>query len=251
MSHFDGEDSDIEEVEYELEAFQIYDYHLEITTVAYLPITTLMVNREQEKEISGQKLWCGSLCIINYLFKHPEYLQQSLIIELGAGTGVLSIIAAKLGGEVIIATDHDQISLNHMMVDFPRNQVNIHVQALNWFEPHLESIREIIKNHPNLQRVLVLAGDVLYKSALLDPFFSTVRALLNLNPSSAASLPSELLLCHIPRADVPQERVQNKLEELSFTSEIISPGLWNYGDLLSTYCPKEDIDRAQMSKIRI
>ncbi len=239
-------DSD-EEVEYELEAFEINQFHIEITTVAYLPITMLMANRTQDKEISGQKLWCGSLCIVNYLFKNPDYLKDSVIIELGAGTGVLSIISAKLGGEVVIATDHDERSIQHMQEDFPRNHVNIHIDQLNWYEPQLEAINKILAENPHLNRLVVVAGDVLYKSVLLNPFFNTVRSLLSLKSTSS----TELLLCHIPRADVPQERVQQKLQELSFNYSIFPKDSWNYGDLLTKYCPIEDIDRAEMYNIRL
>ena len=54
---------DIEEVEYEPEEFEIDNMKLTITTVGFLPIEQLMLNREADKEISGQKLWCGSLSV--------------------------------------------------------------------------------------------------------------------------------------------------------------------------------------------
>ena len=235
-----------EEVEYEIEEFELNQYKLSITTVAYLPITTLLANRTQEKEISGQKLWCGSLCVVNYLFKYPDLVKNSLIIELGAGTGVLSIIAAKLGAPAIIATDHDERSLNHMTEDFPRNGANVAVEALNWYEPDLSSIGKVLgEKGSEFERIIILAGDVLYKSVLLEPFFSTVERILRLKDSS------ELYLCHIPRADVSQVTVQEKLNEKSFPFEVIPQADWNYGDLLQKYSPIEDIERAQMYKIHL
>jgi 16S rRNA G966 N2-methylase RsmD len=211
----DGEN----EVEYEPEVFEINQFQLEITTIAYLPITTLMANREQEKEISGQKLWCGSLCIVNYLFKYPGCIKDCLIIELGAGTGVLSIIASKLGASRVIATDHDERSLTHMKEDFHRNCCdNVEVESLNWYLSEYDTLRSVIEeSNRKQQRLILVAGDVVYKSVLLDPFFATVRNLLsfsNCNP--------ELFLCHIPRADVSQAVVQQTMSNKKFQFEISS-----------------------------
>jgi predicted nicotinamide N-methyase len=236
-------DSDTEETEYEIEEFDLNNYKLSITTVAYLPITTLLANRVQEKEISGQKLWCGSLSVVNYLFKYPEYVRDSFVVELGAGTGVVSIIAAKLGATVM-ATDHDERSLIHMREDFPRNSVDISVESLNWYSPDLSVIEKSLET-ASFEKIIILAGDVLYKEVLIEPFLQTVRAILSLKANS------ELLLCHIPRAGVFQEIIQERLRTEQFSFEIIPSLDWNYGDLLQKYSPIEDIERAQMYKIKL
>jgi 16S rRNA G966 N2-methylase RsmD len=241
------DDDSENEVEYEPEVFEINQFQLEITTIAYLPITTLMANREQEKEISGQKLWCGSLCIVNYLFKYPECVKDCLVIELGAGTGVLSIIASKLGASRVIATDHDERSLTHMKEDFARNSCeNVEVLHLNWYLSEYDALKSIIEeSNRKQQRLILLAGDVVYKSVLLDPFFATVRSLLsfsNCNP--------ELFLCHIPRADVSQTIVQQTMNDKKFQFDQIDLEEWNYGNLLNRYCPVEDIERAHLYRVQ-
>ena len=54
-----------EEVEYEVEEVALCtDITLLVTTVAYMPITTLMRNQGKGVEISGQKVWCGSLGVV-------------------------------------------------------------------------------------------------------------------------------------------------------------------------------------------
>ena len=73
---------DIEDVDYEPEDFVIGGHPLSITTVAFLPIEQLMLNREANKEISGQKLWCGSLCVIQYLLNNPDILSKRLLFFL-------------------------------------------------------------------------------------------------------------------------------------------------------------------------
>jgi len=63
--HTDGDDGD--ETEYELETFEVGGFSLQLTTVAYLPITSLLRNHSKNVEISGQKLWCGSLGVLQHV----------------------------------------------------------------------------------------------------------------------------------------------------------------------------------------
>lgn len=57
--------SDEDEVEYEVEEVALSpDITLLVTTVAYMPITTLLRNQGRGVEISGQKVWCGSLGVV-------------------------------------------------------------------------------------------------------------------------------------------------------------------------------------------
>ena len=79
MSSSDSED----EVEYETEKFYIADHVFELTTVSYMPIERLLDLQSKAQEISGQKLWCGSLCVMEYLIEHPEYIKGFPILELG------------------------------------------------------------------------------------------------------------------------------------------------------------------------
>ena len=79
-------DSDSEGcVEYELEDFVIGPHKFQVTTVALMPIHVLMKNQSAGVEISGQKLWCGSLGVAEYILSNPDYVLDKSIIELGAG----------------------------------------------------------------------------------------------------------------------------------------------------------------------
>ena len=42
----------------------------------------------------GLQVWRGSLLMADYLFCQKERLQESLLLELGAGTGLVSVTAA-------------------------------------------------------------------------------------------------------------------------------------------------------------
>lgn len=249
-------DSD-DEVEYETENFIIGEKTFSITTISFLPIQTLMKNREKEKEISGQTLWCGSLCIIHYLSANPNLLLNSVVIELGSGTGVLGMTCKVLGAKTVYLTDHDEISIQHMTSDSQQNEVEVNICRLDWFSPDrsIEYINDGLSSFSNnAARLLVLAGDVIYKSALIDPFFDTLIKLLRL-PQSFLN-PSVAYLCHVPRAGVRHEDVVMAARERNLVIEeidILDERSTNGSSLLESsclrYCPREDLDRAKLYKL--
>ena len=38
---------------------------------------------------SGQKVWCGSMGVCQYIIENPDIVCSKAVIELGAGTGLL------------------------------------------------------------------------------------------------------------------------------------------------------------------
>lgn len=66
------------------------------------------------EEISGQRLWEGSLLLCAYLLKCSSQeesgfdLKGKSVLELGAGTGVVSMLAHGLGASPVVVTDGDE-----------------------------------------------------------------------------------------------------------------------------------------------
>ena len=254
MSAFNASDSDDDEVEYEPEVFKISDYEFTITTVSYMPLTKLMALQSSSTEISGQKLWCGSLCVIEYLLSSEgiDFIRGRPVLELGAGTGLVGMLCDRLGASHVALTDNDPRSIEHMIEDCKRNQANdCTVVALDWFEPE-EQTKFILKNilrlehdgedHSctNTNELRVFAGDVLYKSTLIDPFFDVVAAVLR--------RPAAMLLCHVPRAGVEQKDVVNAAKSRGLSIIEIESSMWRKG-VVHQYSPAEDYDRAMLYRI--
>jgi predicted nicotinamide N-methyase len=207
LRSFAAEMSDSEEeVEYEVEEFTVtsqkgINYVFAVTTVAIMPLTrlaSLSKNPSATAEISGQKVWCGSLGVMQWLMKYPFFVQGAVICELGAGTGVVGMLAARLGASMVQLTDWDHRSLAHMHSDAPVNRkmyLDSHdmrngnesasccectIHHLDWYDPNppdpwsvTETTKDCVDHH-------LVAGDVLYKHELLKPFFSTAALLLSL-----------------------------------------------------------------------
>jgi len=256
------DDADEDEIEYEPEEFVVGEKSYSITTVAYLPIHVLMKIQGQGVEISGQKLWCGSLCIIQYLINYPCIVTNSVVIELGAGTGLLGMFCKDLGASKVVLTDHDERCIRHMNADSIRNRIEAFVEFLNWYQPH-EAIENMMEAIINRNKLVLVAGDVIYKHALLDPFFNTVKLLLSAYISRAENVNFDstspiLLLCHVPRAGVTHEDVANMARSKGLFVEEVCESDWkrsidsakskNSIECLS-YCPLEDLNKAMLYKI--
>merc|ERR1712232_1376456 len=53
----------------------------------------------------GLQLWAGALVLADFLLSCPEVVMGHRIRELGAGIGLVSIIASRLGSASVLCTD--------------------------------------------------------------------------------------------------------------------------------------------------
>jgi hypothetical protein len=51
------------------------------------------------------RLWKASLILAEYLDEHPQLIVDKLVLDLGAGTGLLSILSSQIGAKLSICTD--------------------------------------------------------------------------------------------------------------------------------------------------
>lgn len=169
------------------------------------------------------------------------------VLELGAGTGVCSVVAAKLGAERCIATDGDAEVVELLARNAQANAEGERVTAHALFWGDAESTAELLARVPDAfsSADVLLAGDVLYKRELLPLLFATVSQALD--AATAAGRSPAFLLCHIPRADVTHERVleQVRASGLKFEKlELPASDAEDAADLEE--CPPEDVERARL-----
>ena len=183
------------------------------------------------------------------------------------------MVCSRLGATQVILTDHDEQSLTHMRQDCETNQVLANVCKLDWFNPpsstsssssFFNSFNININNNNNnknddndnieeleeLELVLV-AGDVLYKHALIEPFFSTVDILfdqyLSINKIQTNPILPKLLLCHVPRAGVEHVEILASAKTHGLKVQEIGLQEWQKGNLLqSDFVPLDDTNRAKV-----
>ena len=92
--------------------------------------------------------WASGQVLAAYLIEHPEICRNKSVLDLGAGSGVVAIAAAKTGACQVIACDLDAQALDASVANGHANNVVLHTLA------DLELCTEKVD--------LLIAADVLY-----------------------------------------------------------------------------------------
>jgi len=206
------------ELEYEPEAVAIPGVGVvTVRTVAELPLELLALLEESKAEISGRRVWPGSVLLALAMTggEASALLKGSAVLELGSGSGLASIVAAKLGASLVVVTDGDQTSVDLSVGNLGDNGLapgvgggtdgvgaTVVARRLLWgdFDGFLAEGGAAVPPHvPAGGYDVVLAADVMYKPFLPPLLFGTVKSLLR--PGGCC------LLCHVIRAGVTHELV--------------------------------------------
>ena len=92
--------------------------------------------------------WASGQVLARYLLEHPALCQGKTVLDLGAGSGVVAIAAAKAGAASVIACDLDPQALDASRINGKANQADIGL--LDNLEKHAGKVD------------LLIAADVLY-----------------------------------------------------------------------------------------
>ncbi|KAH9555295.1 hypothetical protein CY35_08G106800 [Sphagnum magellanicum] len=104
----------------------------------------------------GLYVWPCSIVLAEYVWQNWERFHGAFVLELGAGTALPGIVAAKVGALVILTDSDDQ----------PQ------IQGLTWGQWDATSFTV---RRPSQ---IILGADVLYESRDFDDLFATVKFLL-------------------------------------------------------------------------
>ncbi|KAL8266038.1 hypothetical protein R6Q59_003382 [Mikania micrantha] len=136
---------------------------------------------ESMKEDYGLFVWPCSVILAEYVWQQRSRFAGISVVELGAGTSLPGLVAAKVGADVILTDDSDRLEvLDNMRRVCDLNNINceyvLQVMGLTWGVWD-ESIFY-------LQPQVILGADVLYDSSAFDNLFATVKFLLEKSPGS-------------------------------------------------------------------
>ncbi|KAM8784394.1 protein-lysine methyltransferase METTL21C [Rhynchonycteris naso] len=129
---------------------------------------------QESIESYGAVVWPGATALCQYLEEHTEELnlQDAKILEIGAGPGLVSIVASILGAHVT-ATDLPDV-LGNLQHNLLRNTVK--------HTAHLPEVKELVWGEGLEQKFpkstfhydYVLASDVVYHHYCLDKLLTTM-----------------------------------------------------------------------------
>jgi predicted nicotinamide N-methyase len=105
--------------------------------------------------------WAGGLALARYVLDHPETVAGRRVVDLGSGSGLVAIAAAKAGAAAVEAVDHDPEARAAVARNAKINMV----------------LRELtILAEPTGGGEVVLAGDVFYTASVAERSLASLRA---------------------------------------------------------------------------
>ncbi|KAM5287761.1 protein-lysine methyltransferase METTL21C [Ctenodactylus gundi] len=129
---------------------------------------------QESIESFGAVVWPGATALCQYLEEHTKELnlQDAKILEIGAGPGLVSIVASILGAQVT-ATDLPDV-VGNLQYNLLRNTLRC--------SPHLPEVKELVWGQDLEQHFpksafhydYVLASDVVYHHYFLDKLLTTM-----------------------------------------------------------------------------
>ncbi|KAM0057612.1 putative lysine methyltransferase, S-adenosyl-L-methionine-dependent methyltransferase [Helianthus debilis subsp. tardiflorus] len=132
---------------------------------------------ESMKEDYGLFVWPCSIILAEYVWQQRSRFQGVNVVELGAGTSLPGLVAAKVGADVVLTDDSDRLEvLDNMRRVSELNNIKCEVMGLTWgvWDESIFSLRPQV----------ILGADVLYDSSAFDNLFATVKFLLEKSPGS-------------------------------------------------------------------
>lgn len=100
--------------------------------------------------------WGGGLVLARYLLDRPDVVAGRCVLDLGAGSGIVGIAAAKAGATKVIAADIDPYAIAAMELNAAINGVTI-----------LPVLADLTNSEPPAADI-VCVGDLFYEAALAE-----------------------------------------------------------------------------------
>jgi len=140
---------------------------------------------------TGLRTWEAALHLATHLCasRGSSTIRDRNVIELGAGTGLVSILASKnCGARQVLATDGSRGVVSAIRGNIARNEegtaLNVRAEMLQWGEEEiLDIVREMLGEQP---LHLILGADVTYDQTSVSALVTTLRLLLDLYPNAKA-----------------------------------------------------------------
>ncbi|KAB1199948.1 Methyltransferase-like protein 23 [Morella rubra] len=132
---------------------------------------------ENMKEDYGLFVWPCSIVLAEYVWQQRLRFSGASVVELGAGTSLPGLVAAKVGADVTLTDASDRAEvMDNMRRVCDLNELKCNVLGLTWgvWDASIFSLRPKI----------ILGADVLYDTTAFDDLFATVTFLLQNSPGS-------------------------------------------------------------------
>jgi predicted nicotinamide N-methyase len=110
------------------------------------------------------RVWESALALAEAMAAHPDLWPGRRVIELGCGLGLPSLVAARLGADVV-ATDFHPHNGPFFLANVRENGLTrVRYERMDWRRPYLTGLFDV-----------VLGSDLIYESEMVKPLVECVR----------------------------------------------------------------------------
>lgn len=106
--------------------------------------------------------WAGGQALARYLLDNPGLVEGRRVLDVGAGSGLVGLAAAKMGARHVVAADIDPLAIAAIMRNAKVNNLSIETTA-----------RDVIGDEGRFDVVLV--GDMCYERPLAERLMAWLR----------------------------------------------------------------------------
>jgi len=132
--------------------------------VLHLAAESLPIWQKTEDELGEINLpppywafaWAGGQAVARYLIDHPDVCRGQTVLDLGSGSGISAIAAAKTGANAVLAADIDKVALAACALNARANAVS------------LETTGTDLLAEPPAGECVIIIGDLFYERQLAD-----------------------------------------------------------------------------------
>jgi predicted nicotinamide N-methyase len=116
--------------------------------------------------------WAGGQALARYLLDHPGICAGQTVLDLGTGSGLTAIAAAKTGARSVLAADIDQFAAASCRLNAAANGVSLTVTT--------EDLLTLPVSSPAVAASVVLIGDLFYERNLANRVLDFIAAVKGL-----------------------------------------------------------------------
>jgi len=159
---------------------------------------------------TGFRVWDASRYLASFLLLNKTLIVNRRVLELGAGSGLCGLIAAKLGAHVTLTDSHAGVLA---LLEDSACRVGAKVQLLDWELPIPD----------RLETDIIIGSDLVYDPRLVEPL---VNVLASLRYEYA-------LICCAARTETTQDLFKASLTARHLHSEVLVSGVDAWSAILS------------------
>jgi predicted nicotinamide N-methyase len=110
--------------------------------------------------------WAGGQALARYLLDHPDVVSGKRVVDLGTGSGLTALAAARAGAASVLATDIDPLALAAVALN----------SLSNGLAGRISTTAEDVLSAPPPRTDVLLIGDLFYERLLADRVLAYAEA---------------------------------------------------------------------------